>query len=191
MSKQIKILASSEVAFRLKWIEKEVDILEDKIKFYDDLSFKIKGWAIALWSALISYSLTKHEWPVACVAVLVSLLFMIVDASYKRYQICFIERTRDIMKFLNDKEDTVNWFGADGDCSVPVYDLFSMYGPGKKPNTARPRWSSVFKPMKRASVSLVYWILILISLVIIPLIILNPSGINSQSTTVTAKPDPQ
>jgi hypothetical protein len=189
MFMQTKILAPSDIEFRLKWLEKEVDILEDKIKFYDDLSFKIKGWAIALWSALISYSLTKHEWPVACVAVLVSLLFMLVDASYKRYQICFIERTREIMRFLNDKEDAVHWFGTDGECSVPIYDLFSMYGRDKKLSVSVPRWSSVFKPLRKASVSLVYWILILISLVIVPLIIFSPSNISSQGATTVAQPD--
>ena len=178
MSKQLKPLASSEVEFRLKWLEKEVEILEDKIKFYDDLSFKIKGWAIALWSALITFSLTSYQWQIASVAVLVPVLFMLVDASYKRYQVCFVERTRTIMKFLNDPEHAAQWFSDSGDCTVPIYDLFSLYGRDKKPDTFSPRWSSVFKPMKKASVSLVYWILIIISLVIISLIMLSPRNVN-------------
>ncbi len=178
MSQQPKPLASSESEFRLKWLEKEVEILEDKIKFYDDLSFKIKGWAIALWSALITFSLTSHQWPIASVAVLVPILFLFVDASYKRYQVTFVERTRVIMKFLNDPKYAGEWFSENGECSVPIYDLFSMYGKDQKPDTFSPRWSSVFKPMKKASVSLVYWILIIISLVIIWLIIIGPRNVN-------------
>lgn len=35
------------------------------------------------------------------------------------------------MKFLNDTEHAAEWFSESGDCSVPIYDLFSLYGKKK------------------------------------------------------------
>ena len=83
--------------YRIKWLEKEVDILERKIEFYDNSSFKIKGWTVISWFALILYAITNNQWKIAAFATPIPFLFMVVEASYKRYQIEFVERTRQIM----------------------------------------------------------------------------------------------
>lgn len=146
--------------FRLGWIEREVAILERKIEFFDDLSFKIKGWAITVWSALISVALTRNDWRIAAIASLVPLLFMIVDASYKRYQVAFADRTREIMRLLNDPA-----FAPSATPAYPfaIYDLLCLHGQ-RRPDRA---WGSVARLVTRASVGLVYWVLLLISAAIV------------------------
>lgn len=157
--------AISTVEFRLEWLEREVGILEQKIQFFDDLSFKIKGWAITTWSALVTYALTKQDWRVACVAVLIPILFLLVDASYKRYQVCFIERTREIMGLLNDPDALK--LKAGQVYPFVVYDLLGIHGKGRKESSLNRQWGPVARLVTKASVGLVYWVLIIISAAII------------------------
>lgn len=159
-----QVMASPD--FRLKWLEKEVEILEGKIQFFDDLSFKIKGWAIGTWSALITFALTKHDWRVGSIAGLVPILFLVVDASYKRYQVCFIERTRDIMRLFNDPE-ALSSMATSGAYSFVVYDLLGIHSRGKKETILNRQWGPIARLSTKASVGLVYWVLVLISVVII------------------------
>jgi hypothetical protein len=158
-----KAIESTE--FRLKWLEQEVAILEEKIQFFDDLSFKIKGWAIATWSALVTYALSKHEWRVSAVACLVPILFLLVDASYKRYQVCFIERTRDIMRLLNNP-DSLTAPPKEGGYSFVVYDLLGIHGRGKQETSFNRQWGPIARLAAKGSVGLVYWVLVLIGAVI-------------------------
>lgn len=158
-----KAIESTE--FRLKWLEQEVGILEEKIQFFDDLSFKIKGWAIATWSALVTYALSKHEWKVSAVACLVPILFLLVDASYKRYQVSFIERTRDIMRLLNNPE-SLAVPAKEGSYSFVVYDLLGIHGRGKQETSFNRQWGPIARLAAKASVGLTYWVLVLIGAII-------------------------
>ena len=153
--------------FRLAWIEREVAILERKIEFFDDLSFKIKGWAITVWSALISFALTRNDWRIAAIGSLVPLLFLVVDASYKRYQVAFVNRTREIMRLLNDPEFPIRQAPA---FPFAVYDLLSLYGERRSDRA----WGSVGRMVTRASVGLVYWVLLAIGAAVVALQSLQP-----------------
>ena len=166
---QHNIVKSTE--YRIKWLEKEVDILERKIEFYDNLSFKIKGWTVVAWSTLISYAITNNQWKIAAFAPLIPFLFMIVEASYKRYQIEFIERTRQIMKFLNDDREFKKWLNEDGTLSFPIYDLLNIHGRKHERDTKSQKWGSIWTPIKKASVSLLYWCLIVASIIAVLLLI--------------------
>lgn len=42
----------TSIDFRLDWLFKEIEMLEKKIEFFDNLFFKIKGWAVVSWFAL-------------------------------------------------------------------------------------------------------------------------------------------
>jgi hypothetical protein len=151
--------------YRLTWLEKEVEILERKIEFFDGLSFKIKGWAIAIWTAVTTFALNKNEWEICALGGLVALLFMIVDASYKRYQMWFIERTRVIMAQLNEFDEEVNVE------RFPVYDLLNLHGKRLSEDPAVGRWGPILEYVRRSSVSLVYWILLFITIIITVLLI--------------------
>lgn len=43
----------SFIDYQKDLLMKEAEIIQEKIKDYDNLSFKIKGWCITLWSAFI------------------------------------------------------------------------------------------------------------------------------------------
>lgn len=145
--------------FRLEWIKKEVDILEHKIEFYDDLSVKLKNWTVVSWFALVSYAITHNDWRVAAFSPLLPVLFMVTEASYKRFQMDFILRTRHIMAFLNDPEQSARWLKDDGTTSFPIYDILNIYGDKHQHDPLSQKWGSLWVPFKKLSVSLLYWCL--------------------------------
>src|ERR1039458_575793 len=144
----------ANAAFRLDWLEKEVHLLEEKIRFLDDLSFKVKGWAVTVWSGIVTVAVTRHDWRLACISVVGLLAFFLTDASYKRYQICFIQRTRDIMQFLNDETFRAAWEKQGG---FPIYDLLNIHTQGQQHDPLAQHWGSLLRPLFKASVGLVYW----------------------------------
>lgn len=156
--------------YLLEWIQKEADILERKIEFYDDLSFKIKGWTIVSWFALVSYAIKNNQWKIAIFSPLIPILFMVIEASYKRTQIVFMERTRHIMQFLNDETEFKKWVDENGTVVFPIYDLLNIYGKGHKHDPKSQKWGSIWIPLRKASVSLLYWCLTIASLIAIALL---------------------
>jgi len=45
--------------FQKDLIIKEIDYIHSLITDYDDLSFKIKGWAVTIWSAVVALEQRK------------------------------------------------------------------------------------------------------------------------------------
>ena len=146
--------------FRLDWLFKEIELLEKKIEFFDDLSFKIKGWAVVSWFALVSFSIKENDYRISLISIFLPVLFVMVEASYKRYQIEFIQRTRNIMRLLNDKEEMEKCLNGEY-LDFPIYDLLNVYGENKKQyeNPIKNTWGFILYPFKKASVSLLYWCL--------------------------------
>ncbi len=159
------------VSYRLGWLEKEVGILENKIEFYDGLFFKIKGWTVVSWSGLVSYAIKNSEWRIVLFSPLIPLLFMIVEANYKRYQIQLVKRTRYIMRILNDKNDFARWQLMDGTVNFPIYDLLNIYSGENDSDSTGGKWGSILAPLKKASVSLLYWCLIAASFAVMIILI--------------------
>lgn len=160
------------VQYRLDWIDKEVDMLERKIELYDELSIKIKGWTVVSWFALISYSIKNNDWRVAGFTPLIPIVFMIAEASYKRFQMDFILRTRHIMAFLNDSKRFSRWLNEDETMFFPIYDILNIYGEGHDHNPAKQKWGSIWTPFKKASVSFLYWCLITCGIIVAILLFL-------------------
>jgi hypothetical protein len=156
--------------WRLEWLKNECSMLEQKITSLDDLSFRIKGWAIATWSGITTVGLTKSDWRIALLAAIVPMLFMVIDASYKRYQICFIERTREIMKFLNDRSECAR-VHAPSYYGFPIYDLLGIHGRGRRQDPLHQEWGGIRGPLLKASVTLPYWIILATSIAVTVLLL--------------------
>lgn len=157
----------TSIDFRLDWLFKEIEMLEKKIEFFDNLFFKIKGWAVVSWFALISLAITENNWRIALISVFLPVLFVIIEASYKRYQIEFMRRTRNIMKLLNEKEEIEKHINGNN-LDFPIYDLLNIYGEQKKQyeNPLHNSWGFLLYPLKKTSVCLFYWCLFAGSIIV-------------------------
>lgn len=145
----------SSLQFRLDWLKKEVDILEHKIELYDNLSLTLKNWTVVSWFALVSYAITNNDWRVAAFSPLLPLLFMLTEASYKRFQIDFVLRTRRIMAFLNDPKESARWLRDNG-TAFPIYDMLNIYGEAHKHDPLSQKWGGLWVSIRKPSVSLLY-----------------------------------
>jgi len=91
-------------------ISEEIKYLDSHLRHYDELSFKIKGWAITLWSGIVAFGAKEGLWMVVITSIPISVSFWILDAYFKQYQRRSMERMRAIELFL----DSTGFFEGKG-----------------------------------------------------------------------------
>lgn len=92
----------SAFAFQLDLLRDEIDDIQSKIAMYDDLSFKIKGWALTLWIAILGYGINQRSPLLPLVSIPVLVAFWFLDAYFKSYQQRAMARMGYIERFIND-----------------------------------------------------------------------------------------
>ncbi len=89
--------------FQKDLLMKEIEYIHSKIGAYDDISFKIKGWAVTIWSAIVALGI-KEMSPLIVFASLPTLMaFWILDAYFKQYQWRSMTRMGVIEMFLDSR----------------------------------------------------------------------------------------
>ena len=91
--------------FRLEMLKKELDFIDGSIRKIDDIGNSIKNWAILAWTGSIAVILGKPElYGYVIFSAVPPLLFMLLDAHWRRTQRRFIYRQGLISDFLNSPE---------------------------------------------------------------------------------------
>ena len=93
----VKLTIDQLDIFKTEWSH-----CEKGIGLYDDLIFKIRGWAASVSGALLTAGFTLHLKEIALVSGLVVTMFWMIDAINKDYQSVFILRSRQIQQVLYD-----------------------------------------------------------------------------------------
>lgn len=92
-------------AFRLELLKKELDFVDSSIRKIDDIGNSIKNWAILAWTGSISIILGKPDlYGYILFSAVPPLLFMLLDAHWRKVQRRFIYRQGLIGDFLNSSE---------------------------------------------------------------------------------------
>lgn len=89
---------------------KELEIIQFKITEYDKLSFRIKGWAITLWSGITLWGIYALL-PGLLISFILGIelaIFWFLDTLYKIYQRYHIVRLEWIQDFINNKNRFAN-----------------------------------------------------------------------------------
>lgn len=82
----------------------EIQLLNSSIRQMDEITKSIKEWAIVAWSAAVGLSLKENSLhPFIGLTAVVPLLFMVVDASFRRIQRKFIFRMQLVGAFVRDE----------------------------------------------------------------------------------------
>ena len=87
--------------FQCELLVKEIEYIHSRIAHYDELSFKIKGWAITLWLGIVAFGAKEGLALVVLASVPATMMFWIVDAYFKQYQRRSMLRMGVIESFLN------------------------------------------------------------------------------------------
>jgi hypothetical protein len=92
-------------AFRLEMLKKELDYIDGSIRKIDDTGNRIKNWAILAWTGAIAVILGKPElYRYVIFSAVPPLMFMLLDAHWRKIQRRFIYRQGLISAFLNSTE---------------------------------------------------------------------------------------
>lgn len=90
-------------AFQLRMLEKGASELQTQVTRLDDLLFKIKASFITVWTALMGWAFTIRNERLVPFALVLVLAFWMFEGMFRGVQRRYIERTRWITSFVNDR----------------------------------------------------------------------------------------
>lgn len=85
---------------KIAFLSQEMDHLKNGIYKYDDILFKVKGWSVTIFTAMIALSLKEGNWHISLISILPIILFWSMDALYKSFQRKFIVRANKIEHYI-------------------------------------------------------------------------------------------
>ena len=89
--------------YQLELLQKEIDEIQVKISDYDNTSFKIKGWAVTIWSGIVVWGISQKSPVVSLISIIAISGFWILDTYFKIYQNRSMYRMGRIEAFLNNR----------------------------------------------------------------------------------------
>ncbi|MDP2698347.1 hypothetical protein [Thalassospira sp.] len=144
-----------EFEYRFEILKLEMDHLQAAIAKYDDIIFKIRGWAVAAFSAFVIVSLHTKQPILSLVAILPICSFWLMEAMQKNFQHRFIRRKARIENYLQSK----NFSKA---ISERVFDQFEIpdmsnrIGRRKKDTVQRKKETSIYRSGWYFNVRIIY-----------------------------------
>jgi len=93
-----------EFEYKFEILMNEKDNLHENIRSFEGILFRIKGWAITVYSGTSYVALREDEPDFLILSVGSTLLFWHLEATYKRFQRTFIVRVNKIEHFLRTKK---------------------------------------------------------------------------------------
>lgn len=165
-------------AFRLEMLKKELDFIDSSIRKIDDIGNSIKNWAILSWTGAIAIILGKPElYGYVVFSAIPPLLFMMLDAHWRKVQRRFMYRQGMIGDFLNSAE--LDEAFQNRKLNFQVFDPFarkSRQSPDFK------QYVSIRSILVFPTVSLIYIGLAVLSVVIASLLYFVPPQLQGAST---------
>jgi hypothetical protein len=71
---------------QISLLSDEIKFLDSHLRHYDELSFKIKGWSITIWSGIIAFSAKEGLWLIGFASIPISIAFWILDAAQHQWR---------------------------------------------------------------------------------------------------------
>ncbi len=91
-------------SYQLEILKKELEHIESSIRKIDDLSNNTKNWSILVWTGALAIFLKDHQLhPYIWLTSVPPLVFMILDASWRKIQRKLFYRQREISIYLNSE----------------------------------------------------------------------------------------
>ncbi|MEO1541324.1 MAG: hypothetical protein AAFU59_13120 [Pseudomonadota bacterium] len=87
---------------------REWEMCDGNVGRLDGVLFVMRGWAVTVAAAMIAYAYTEGQAEIARYLVLPVGLLWVLDGLFKRFQRIFIDRNREIHRYLSSAQ-----FGQD------------------------------------------------------------------------------
>ncbi len=175
-------------AFRLEMLKKELDFIDSSIRKIDDIGNSIKNWAILAWTGAIAIILGKPElYRYVLFSAVPPLMFMMVDAHWRRVQRRFIYRQSVISDFLNSAE-----LDEAFQTRTLNFQVFDPIARKSKQHLDFKQYTSVRRILGYPTVSLIYIGLATLSVAISVLLYITPPHVQNANlpSQLSAKTTP-
>ena len=138
--------------YRLEILKKELDYIDSSVRKIDDIENSIKNWAILTWAGSLSIILTKLEfYPFLLLTAIPPLVFMFIDAHWRKIQRRFFYRQGQISDYLNS-----NKFESEYHAKNMKFKILDPIARNAKDKPNFMRFISITKILKFPTVSWVY-----------------------------------
>jgi hypothetical protein len=97
----------------------ELKILQTIIDKFDGFSFQIKNWFLAIFAAITGYAVVNDDTILLWINFLIIITCYIYEIIYRIKHINFLERSREIQKWLRENNDVKN------DIETPYLEKYS------------------------------------------------------------------
>ncbi|PIR44076.1 hypothetical protein COV23_01845 [Candidatus Wolfebacteria bacterium CG10_big_fil_rev_8_21_14_0_10_31_9] len=94
---------------QLEIVKIEFRLTQNQMDKYDNISAKIKTWAVTLWGASIGWALQTKNKEILLVGLFVSIAFWIIDAVNKNFRTNYKIRRGQISDALQSYFKTGEW----------------------------------------------------------------------------------
>jgi len=91
-----------------KALWEELKILQTIIAKFDGFSFQIKNWFLLIFAAITGYAVVNNDTILLWVNFGIIITFYIYEITYRIKHVAFLERSREIQKWLREKNDVKN-----------------------------------------------------------------------------------
>ena len=91
-------------------LEKEYFHLQHQVDQFDNKSLTIKAWSVTIAAAIAGSSAFSNNTEVLLFASFVSLMFWLIDASWKNFQYSNYQRIREIEAYMRNEESSISPF---------------------------------------------------------------------------------
>jgi len=167
----VNILTNEDELFKFKieLLKNEIDILSSIIGRYDDILFKIKGWTITLWMAVVGWGILSNSMLLLILALFVPILFCFLEVQFKMIQRQYIFRGNNLQKFFHNDEKLKEVFKEKNIPQNPgIYDLNSHYiGKIKELSEKYKKMTNFFWIIRFPNVYLFYLTILILTVIAI------------------------
>ena len=89
-------------------LEKEYFHIQSTIENFDAKSLTIKAWSVSIVGILASSGAFFGKWQLLLFASLMSLMFWIIDAAWKSFQLTYYQRIDEIEEFMRGERSSID-----------------------------------------------------------------------------------
>jgi hypothetical protein len=114
---------------KLETIRQELRSVQSSMDKYDDMIFKIRGWEVTIWTALMVVLFQSGKHQVLAIAMTVPFIFWVLDAMYHSFRMSYRDRRMKINIYLSSARFEREFVGGKigfGSPEHPVHDIWKI-----------------------------------------------------------------
>jgi len=98
---------NKEAQFQI--VKAEFEMTQNQMDKYDDISIKIKTWAVTLWGASMGWFFQTKNKEILLLGLVITIFFWIIDIINKNYRTNYKTRRNEVVKAMNEHFQKGEW----------------------------------------------------------------------------------